>query len=182
VLTAAASPALAVFVYAYDGPDLPIPADVSSTKGPMDDAIIDVTDHLTVADLNVALDITHTSALDLEIMLQGPGGQQILLNACYDTNDFFKAANYTDTIFDDEAAEAIEQAQPPFTGSFRPVSGNYLSEFDGTDAFGTWRLKVNDLRFDDSGYLENFELIITVPEPATLAFFSLAALLMRRRN
>lgn len=180
---AAASPSSAATVYVYGGAfNLPIPADIGSSIGPMDDALVEVTDYLTIVDLNVTLDITHTSALDLEIMLQGPGGQQILLNACYDTNDFVKAANYSQTIFDDEAAVAVEQALPPFTGSFRPASGNTLGEFDGTDAFGTWRLKINDLYNDDEGYLENFELIITVPEPTTFVLFALSGCMLRRRN
>ncbi len=180
---AATSPSPAATVYVYGGAfNLPIPADPCSNIGPMDDALVEVPEHLVIADLDVALDITHTSALDLEIMLQGPGGQRILLNACYDTNDFVRAANYSQTIFDDEAALAVEQALPPFTGRFRPRSPGALSEFDGTDAFGTWRLKINDLYHHDSGYLENFQLIITVPEPATFVLFALSGLFLRRRN
>lgn len=167
--------------YIYDGPFRPIPADTSSNIGPMDDAIIDVNEHLAVVDIDVAIDIVHTNAFDLEIILEGPTGLEIYLNAYYDPNDFIKAPNYTQTVFDDEAATAIEQGSAPFTGSFRPMSGNYLSTFDGTDVFGQWRLRINDLYHDDSGYLENFELIVTVPEPATFVLFILAGGLLRRR-
>jgi subtilisin-like proprotein convertase family protein len=168
-------------VYVYGGSfNLPIPA-ANSDKGPMDDAVIDITGHLLISDINVVIDIVHTNIFDLEIILQGPGGQQVCLNAYYDPNDFFRAQDYSQTIFDDEAALAIEQGNAPFTGSFRPKVGNSLSVFDGTDAFGQWRLQIDDLYRDDKGSLENFELIITVPEPATFVLFALSGCLLRRR-
>ncbi len=77
---------------------------------------------------------------------------------------------------------AIEHGNAPFTGSFRPKVGNSLSVFDGLDAFGQWRLQIDDLYHDDKGSLENFELIITVPEPATFMLFALSGCLLRRRN
>lgn len=160
--------------------NLPIPAEVNSNVGPMQDAVITITEHLVIDDINVAIDITHTNVFDLEIMLQGPGGQQICLNAYYDLNDFFRAQDYSQTIFDDEAAVAIEQGNASFTGSFRPKVGNSLSVFDGLDAFGQWRLQIDDLYHDDRGSLENFELIITVPEPATFILFALSGYLLRR--
>ncbi len=169
-------------VYVYGGSfNLPIPAEVNSDVGPMQDAVIIITEHLVIDDIDVAIDITHTNVFDLEIILQGPGGQRICLNAYYDSNDFFRAQDYSQTIFDDEAALAIEQGNAPFTGSFRPKVGNSLGVFDGTDAFGQWRLQIDDLYHDDKGSLENFELIITVPEPATFMLFTLASCLLRRR-
>ncbi len=169
-------------VYVYGGSfNLPIPAAADSDKGPMDDAVIDITGHLLISDIDVVIDIVHTNIFDLEIILQGPGGQQVCLNAYYDPNDFFRAQDYSQTIFDDEAALAIEQGNAPFTGSFRPKVGNSLSVFDETDAFGQWRLQIDDLYHDDKGSLENFELIITVPEPATFILFTLASCLLRRR-
>jgi subtilisin-like proprotein convertase family protein len=148
----------------------------------MDDAVIDVPAHLIITDLDVAVDIVHTNIFDLEMILKGPTGQEIYLNAYEDLNDLTKAQNFSGTVFDDEAALAIEQGDAPFTGHFRPKSGNFLSTFDGSDAFGQWRLCIDDLYHDDSGYLENFELRFTVPEPAMFMLFSLAGLFLRRRN
>ncbi len=170
-------------LYVYGGPfNNPIPAVTGSNKGPMEDAVIDVNEHLIITDLDVAIDIVHTDIFDLEIMLQGPSGVEICLNAYYDTKDFFNEPNYSNTIFDDEADRAIEQGSAPFADSFRPKNGNFLSAFYGTDAYGQWRLRINDLYNDDEGYLENFELRITVPEPATFVLFTLAGLLLRRHN
>ena len=39
--------------------------------------------------------------------------------------------NFTNTVFDDEAATAIASGAAPFTGSFRPFQP--LSAFDGAD-------------------------------------------------
>lgn len=167
--------------YVYDGPFRPIPADEDSNIGPMEDAVIDVGEHFNVIDLDVAVDIVHTSACDLSMTLRGPAGQEIYLNA-YDMNDFVKAPNYADTVFDDEAKLGIEQGGAPFSGYFRPKRGNYLSSFDGTDAFGQWRLCINDIYHDDSGYLENFELRFTVPGPTTFVLFSMSSLFLRRRG
>jgi subtilisin-like proprotein convertase family protein len=170
-------------LYVYGGPfNNPIPANTGSNRGLMKDAVIDVNEHLIITDLDVAIDIVHTDVFDLEIMLQGPNGVKICLNAYYDVKDFFNEPNYSQTIFDDEADLAIEQGSAPFNDSFRPKSGNFLSAFDGTDAYGQWVLRIDDLYDDDRGYLESFELRITVPEPATFMLFTLAGLLLRSRN
>lgn len=158
-----------------------IPAETSASKGLMQDAVINISEHLFISDLDVAIDIAHTNIFDLEIMLQGPGGQSICLNAYYDANDFFGGQNYSRTIFDDEAALTIDQGSAPFTGRFKPKDGNLLSTFDEADAFGQWRLQINDLYYDDKGTLENFELMITVPEPATFLLFGLSGFSLRRR-
>ena len=47
--------------------------------------------------------------------------------------------NFTNTVFDDEAATAISPASRPFTGSFRPFQP--LSAFDGQAIAGTWTLR-----------------------------------------
>jgi len=168
--------------YVYDGPFRPIPADANSNTGPMYDAVINVPDNLIITDLDVAVDIVHTNVFDLDMILKGPAGQEIYLNVYEDPNGFIKAQNYSGTVFDDEALLPIEQGSAPFTGSFRPKRGYFLSTFDGADAFGEWRLCIDDLYHDDSGYLENFELRFTVPEPATFVLFTLAGLLLRRRG
>jgi subtilisin-like proprotein convertase family protein len=168
--------------YVYDGPFRPIPADANLNIGPMDDAVIDVPAHLIITDLDVAVDIVHTNVFDLDIVLKGPAGQEIYLNFYEDINGLTKAQDYSGTVFDDEAFLAIEQGSAPFTGHFRPKRGNFLSTFYGTDAFGEWRLYIDDIYENDRGHLENFELRITVPEPATFMLFSLAGLFLRRRG
>ncbi|MHC4084469.1 MAG: proprotein convertase P-domain-containing protein [Planctomycetota bacterium] len=100
----------------------------------------------------------------------------------YTFREFFEGANYTQTVFDDEAELSIKQAEPPFTGSFRPVEPYKLSDFDGEDAYGIWRLQIYDAWDWDTGTLDSFELVITTPEPATAIFLILGASLVTLFN
>lgn len=176
-------PVFANTVYIYRGEfDLPIPkpdsGDPDISKGWMADAIIEITDHLIISDLDIRINITHTSAFDLQIFLQSPAESKICLNM-YDFREFFEGENYTQTIFDDEARLSIKQAEAPFTGCFRPIEPYRLSEFDDEDLYGAWRLQIYDAFYWDTGTLDSFDLIITTPEPATAILLLLGIGLIR---
>jgi len=174
-------PVFAGPVHIYRGTlDLRIPADPDSSKGWMNDAIIDVPDHLTICDLDVGISLTHTSVFDLQIFLQSPAGTRICLNMYNPFDGYFKGQDYAQTIFDDQAQTPIEQAQPPFTGRFRPLEPYKLSEFDDEDAYGPWRLQIYDAFYADTGSLDSFELMITTPEPTTAILLVLGAGLAMR--
>jgi hypothetical protein len=143
--------------------DLPIPAEPDSSKGWMDDAVIDVPDHLTISDLDVKINVTHTKVFDLQVFIAGPAGTRLCLNMYDPFTEYFDGENYTQTIFDDEAATPVEQAAPPFTGRFRPRQPYRLSTFDGQDAFGPWRLQIYDAYHADTGQLHHVELIVSAP-------------------
>ena len=157
--------------------DLPIPApdapEAALGKGLMKDAIIQITDHITIDDIAVMLNIQHTSAFDLQMSLKNPAGSVCRLTSP-DFSNFFSGADYIATVFDDQADTPIEQGRPPFTGRFRPLQGYSLAAFTGRDAFGTWRLKIYDAYENDTGRLTSFQLIITsVPEPGSMAILIL---------
>lgn len=184
IMTGFSFPVFAAPVYTYGGDfDLPIPkpetSDPDISKGWMDDAVIEITDYFTVSDLDVRISVTHTNVFDLQIFLQSPGGTRICL-IMYTFNEFFEGANYTQTVFDDEAELSIKDTLPPFTGSFRPLEPYKLSDFDGQDTYGIWRLQIYDAWDWDTGTLDSFELLITTPEPATVIFLILGAGLVRR--
>jgi hypothetical protein len=138
------------------------------------EADINIPEHFVISDLDVRINITHTNILDLQLFLENPAGKRICLNG-YPFGKFFDGANYIETIFDDEAITPIEEAEPPFTGRFKPLSPNQLSKFDGDDAFGDWHLQIYDLYPANTGTLDSFELIINVPEPATALLFTFTA-------
>jgi len=176
------SPVFAHSVYIYGGNfNLPIPAEPNSSQGWMDDAVIEVPDHFTIHDLDVGISLTHTNVFDLQISLESPAGTSLFLNM-YDLDEFFIDPNYTNTIFDDEAPESIKQAEPPFSGRFRPIDTYKLSEFDGENAYGTWRLQIYDMWQADTGTLDSFELMITIPEPATFLLLGLGKIILRRKR
>lgn len=160
----------AELVWFYGGPfDQAIPADPEASRGWMDDAIIDVPDHLTIEDMNVSVSLAHSYVFDLQLFLTSPSGTTVLLNAYDPFTDYFEGADYQHTVFDDEAEISITDATAPFQGSFRPSSEGSLTAFDGEDAFGCWHLQIYDAYYVNEGRLEAFGLIMTTtPEPATI--------------
>lgn len=151
--------------------DQAIPADPEATRGWMDDATIEVPDHLLIEDLNVTVSLTHTNVFDLQLFLTSPSGTTVLLNAYDPFTEYFEGADYQQTVFDDEADIGIKEATAPFRGWFRPHADTTLSVFDGEDAFGDWRLQIYDAYYVNEGQLDAFGLIVTAtPEPATILF------------
>lgn len=90
-----------------------------------------------IEDIDVTVDITHPFTADLTLSLVAPDASEIVL-----AQGLGAGADYTDTVFDDEAAAAVTGGANPFTGSFRPEQP--LSRYDCTPADGTWSLKVAD--------------------------------------
>ena len=179
-------PVFADEIYTYSGDfNLQIPADPNASKGWMADAVIEIDRHFTISDLDVGITLTHSNVFDLQIFLRSPDDTTLCLNT-YDFSEFFEGADYLQTVFDDEAQIPIAQAEPPFTGRFRPKASEGLEVFNGQDAYGPWRLQIYDAYHHDTGIFESFELTFTVPEPATVALLTLgtgfAALLRPRRR
>jgi len=173
-LGALSFPVFADEVYTYGGDfNLQIPADPDDSQGWMADAVIEIDSHFTISDIDVGVNLTHTNVFDLQISLQGPDGTSLCLNMYNPYNEFFQGADYSQTIFDDEAQIPISQAQPPFTGRFRPNNGSLLEIFDGQDAYGPWQLRIYDAYYHDTGTLDSFELTVTTPEPATVVLLVL---------
>ena len=185
VVVCVAPPAFGTHVYTY-GRDFNMP--ILDKPGPgssMTEAIIEVADSFVISDLDVRVYITHSNVFDLQLFLQSPGGTRLCLNM-YDFRDFFKGADYANTVFDDEAAIPIEQAEPPFTGRFRPKAIeplNKLDVFDGENTCGIWRLQIYDMWDWDTGTLDRFELIFTTPEPSTgiLLIFAVGLVTLKKR-
>jgi subtilisin-like proprotein convertase family protein len=116
---------------------------------------LDITDDHTIADLDVMINIVHTYDGDLMIWLQSPSGFRVLLASRLGA----AGQNYTNTRFDDEAANSISSALPPFTGRFRPTER--LSGFDSLSTLGTWTLVVYDAAAGDTGHITDFTLYVT---------------------
>jgi subtilisin-like proprotein convertase family protein len=120
---------------------------------------ITIGDAFTFSDLDVGIDITHTFVGDLSAVLIAPDGTSVRLFAGVGGS----GNNFTNTIFDSEAATPIGSGVPPFTGRFRPQGS--LAGLYGRDARGTWTLQVTDSAGGDVGSLTNFTLFFTSPQP-----------------
>jgi subtilisin family serine protease/subtilisin-like proprotein convertase family protein len=112
-----------------------------------------------LTDLNVTVNITHSYTADLTLTLIAPDGRRVVLVSGAGTD----GDNFTNTVFDDEAAAGIQSANAPFTGSFRPLQS--LSLFDGMIPNGTWTLEIVDLMASNSGTLQSWSLAIETAEP-----------------
>jgi Ca2+-binding RTX toxin-like protein len=94
----------------------------------------------TIADADVRVDVEHTFDADLRFVLESPTGTMVTLTDGLGSS----GDNYTNTVFDDEAATAIASGAAPFAGRFIPQGP--LSALDGQSSAGTWTLHV----FDDA--------------------------------
>jgi subtilisin-like proprotein convertase family protein len=135
---------------------------------------LDVPSNVTISDLDVMINITHTWDGDISAFLISPAPDldTVLL---FDVDGGVDGDNLTNTRFDDEAATGITSGSPPYTGSFRPV--HPLNRYNALPAAGTWTLLVADSSAIDTGRIENFTLFITsgtsadehfVPHPSSL--------------
>ena len=130
---------------------------------------LNIDSHGRVLDINALLDITHSYDADLVLSLSH-GGTTVLLS---NRQGGSGGANYTGTVFDDEADIGIDAgyAYAPYTGSFRPEEA--LAAFIGQDIFGDWTLTMTDSEAGDAGTLNNWGITAAVPEPASLALLGL---------
>ena len=136
-------------------------AEDNTTRG-ITTASINVNYDLIIQDLDIYLDIEHTYLEDLTFYLESPEGTRYLLarQLGQDEND------YSETIFDEEAAISIDQGAPPFTGRFSPKES--IADLYGTSAFGRWTLIIEDNYMEDTGRLLDFTLAFCLegtPQP-----------------
>jgi subtilisin-like proprotein convertase family protein len=140
-------------------------------------SFLDVTSHGLLLDVDALVDITHSYDADITISLSHAGTTVLLSNRQGGSG----GANYTGTVFDDQAGVAINAgyAYAPYTGAFRPQEA--LARFVGADVFGRWTLTVTDHEGGDDGVINRFGIAATaeatqVPEPGSLALFCAALL------
>lgn len=130
---------------------------------------LNIDSHGRILDVNALLDITHSYDADLVLSLSHGGTTVLLANRQGGSG----GANYTGTVFDDEADIGIDAgyAYAPYTGAFRPQEA--LAAFIGHDVFGDWILTVTDSEAGDAGTIDSWGITAEVPEPASLALFGL---------
>jgi subtilisin-like proprotein convertase family protein len=142
-----------VVTFASSGAPVPIP-DNNPTGAT---STINVADARAVQDVNVTVNLTHTWDDDLVLSLLPPASAAVTLaNRRGSSGD-----NFTNTIFDDEAATPISAGAAPFTGAFRPET--VLSTADNLSAAGAWRFKVVDQAGQDVGTIDGWSLALTFP-------------------
>jgi len=140
----------------YESED--VPKDIPDQK--TISSSLTIPDSVTIQDVDVVVNITHTWDTDLDVYLIAPDGTQVELF----TDVGGSENNFIETHFDDEASMYIgtppPDDPPPFTDSYKPEG--MLSVLDGKNAQGTWQLKITDDANFDSGVLLSWRLIIDI--------------------
>ncbi len=125
----------------------------------------------TITDVNLTLNITHTSVADLFVGIIPPGSasvvQLITVNGIFSLGGGLlrRVANFSNTTIDDQSASNLANANAPFTGTFNvnhaSVGNNPLAALNGRNALGQWTLVVADLIQADTGTINSWSLTIT---------------------
>jgi subtilisin-like proprotein convertase family protein len=130
-------------------------------NGTFANSTVNVGSSFTISDVDVLVNVSHPRVSDLELTLIGPGGQQVLL-VNRPGGAGTAGADMTGTYFDQQTNVSITGGFAPFTGVFRPQGD--LSVFNGTNASGTWTLRVRDLQTGSVGTLSNWTLKFKSPD------------------
>jgi subtilisin-like proprotein convertase family protein len=144
-----------------------INANVAITGGNTTTSTVVVPDDggaFTINNLRVRLDISMPSDADITAVLIGPDGKTkvTLFSGAGGTG-----ANFTNTVFDDQATTPIGQGLAPFTGSFQPAQSLGAS-FGGLALRGTWTLQITDNNAaGKAGALNSWSLEATPSNPTT---------------
>jgi subtilisin-like proprotein convertase family protein len=131
-----------------------------------------------VLDIDLALNIEHTSICDLQIYLKSPAGTEVCINS-YDVDTFVKnKENFYWTVFDAESPISIDSGKPPYTGLFRPNGPGSLTAFYDQQSSGIWQVRVKDWIYADTGTFKGVRLDFHInPEPSTMLLFLFSAVI-----
>jgi subtilisin-like proprotein convertase family protein len=138
----------------------------------------------SVVDVNVTLNgITHTFPDDIDVLLVGPFGQNVVLMADSGGSNDITGVNLT---FDDSASSSLPDSTQIVAGTYKPTNhgafsgtspapagpyGSALSIFNGTNPNGTWSLYVYDDEVADTGSISGgWSLDITTNGPTITSF------------
>jgi len=153
---------------------LTIPSSGAASVYPTDIAVAGLTGVVTDVDVQIN-GLNHTWPDDIDILLVGPGGQNLILMSDVGGSTDIVNGNL---VFDDAAAAGIPDAGPVVSGTYLPTNigtdetfpapapapsaATALSTFVGSDPNGTWNLYIVDDTGGDTGSLANgWCLVIT---------------------
>jgi subtilisin-like proprotein convertase family protein len=134
-----------------------------------------VPDNLTLADLDVRVNVAHTYVGDLDIRLTHNGVPVNLIDSPNGTSGVCSGNNVF-IAFDDETGLSAQTSCSNLSssdayvagGSYRPAQA--LSAFDNQNISGNWQLRLTDAVLTDAGHLVNWCLRPTVRVPARVVF------------
>ncbi|MCF2876120.1 MULTISPECIES: proprotein convertase P-domain-containing protein, partial [unclassified Tenacibaculum] len=129
-------------------------------------ASVNVSDSFTITDVNVLVNININWNADIDLRLRHPDGTIVLLSS----GNGGSGDNYSNVTFDDESGNVLPTGNVNLSGNYRPI-GN-LSDFDGKNSTGLWRLQGRDTFLGvDDGIINLFTLnlcqTVVIANPCT---------------
>jgi len=128
---------------------------------------LNVTQDVTLTDLDVRVNIDHNYVGDLKVEIESPAGTRITLldRPGVPATWFGCSDDDMDVTFDDSSTYDLEThcagTTPWYVGAAAPVQP--LSAFDGESTAGTWKLIVSDHLTGNAGSLLSWQLMPTPP-------------------
>ncbi|MFO0907024.1 MAG: Ig-like domain-containing protein [Isosphaeraceae bacterium] len=146
-------------------------APVSVAPGQSRQSTITVPDNFIVQGITLQLNITSASDPSLSASLIAPDGTTILLFQNVGTTG--TQANFTNTVFDDNATTPISNGGPPFFGRFRPQQA--LTVLDGSSSItgpggtgsGVYTLRVTNAATGKATTINGWSITLAKPLPST---------------
>lgn len=130
-----------------------VPVTIGTTANITVNSTLNFPDNLTITDVNVTLNISHSWINDLTATLISPTGTLVQLVNRPCTN---AALNNAVATFDDAGVTLVCGNNPAISGVVKPVQ--VLSAFNGQSSTGTWTLRVLDSANLDGGAINSWSL------------------------
>ena len=133
-----------------------VPIAISATGTPTITSTLNIPSGVTISDVNVTMNVTHTWINDLLATITSPTGTVISLfaNQCSPS----VSVNNIVATFDDAGVAVVCGNNPGISGTVIPAQS--LSAFNGQSSTGTWTLTIPDAFNQDGGTLNSWSLNI----------------------
>jgi subtilisin-like proprotein convertase family protein len=121
---------------------------------------IHVSDSFPIQGVLVQLNITHPLDTDMIGTLIAPDGTRVTLFTHVGSGGTH--ANFTDTIFDENATTPVSSGGAPFFGAYIPQQ-SFATKLGNMSAKGDWTLEIVDDKAQNNGVLNNWNLTLVKP-------------------
>ncbi len=137
-----------------------VPLTIATTANVTINSTLNVPDNVTISDVNVTVNVSHTWVNDLTMTLISPTGTQVQLVAGPCSSN--SLLNIVGT-FDDSGSVLVCGTNPAISGNVKPIQ--VLSAFNGQSSLGLWTLRILDSFAQDGGTLNSWSINLCNTQP-----------------
>ncbi|GEP51439.1 hypothetical protein FNO01nite_21110 [Flavobacterium noncentrifugens] len=143
--------------YAYAGAAFALPDSTTYTQ-----KTINVPTTGVITDVNATVNATHANIQNLNIVLQKPGGGNVVL-----FNQQCSGSSNMNVTFDSQASAIV--CSSPLEGTFAPTVATALNAFNGSSPTGNWTFAFRDMVAGTTGTINSFSVTVCTQEIRLLA-------------